>query len=91
MGQVEPAHKMGIPIQRINMLINGKRDMTTETAIVLSHALKTSSKFWMNLRVACDLYDAQRTLEHAAWAPMIGQAISHFHILEKLPTTFPKD
>ena len=66
MSQVELARKMGIPIQRINTLINGKRDMTAETAILLSRALKTSSEFWMNLQVACDLYDAQRTLEHAA-------------------------
>ena len=61
MSQVELARKMGIPIQRINTLINGKRDMTAETAILLSLALKTSSEFWMNLQVACDLYDAQRT------------------------------
>lgn len=66
MSQVELARKMGIPIQRINTLINGKRDMTAETAILLSRALKTSSEFWMNLQVTCDLYDAQRTLEHAA-------------------------
>jgi addiction module HigA family antidote len=64
--QVELARKMGIPIQRINTLINGKRAMTAETAILLSRALKTSSEFWMNLQIACDLYDAQRTLEHAA-------------------------
>jgi addiction module HigA family antidote len=66
MSQVELARKMGIPIQRINTLINGKRDMTAETAILLSRALKTSSEFWMNLQIACDLYDAQRKLEHAA-------------------------
>lgn len=64
--QVELARKMGIPIQRINTLINGKRAMTAETAILLSRVLKTSSEFWMNLQIACDLYDAQRTLEHAA-------------------------
>lgn len=66
MSQVELARQMGVPIQRINTLINGKRDMTAETAILLSRALKTSSEFWMNLQVACDLYDAQRSLEHAA-------------------------
>jgi len=37
-----------------------------ETAILLSRALKTSSEFWMNLQVACDLHQAERTLEHAA-------------------------
>lgn len=66
MSQVELARRMGVPIQRINTLINGKRDMTAETAILLSRALKTSSEFWMNLQVALDLYQAQRTMEHAA-------------------------
>lgn len=64
--QVELARKMGVPIQRINTLINGKRDMTAETAILLSRALKTSSEFWMNLQVACDLYVAERAIDHAA-------------------------
>lgn len=66
MSQVELAQKMGVPIQRVNTLINGKRDMTAETAILLSRALKTTSEFWMNLQVACDLYQAQKSLEHAA-------------------------
>lgn len=64
--QVELARRMGVPVQRVNTLINGKRDMSAETAILLSRALKTSSEFWMNLQVACDLYEAQRLLEHAA-------------------------
>lgn len=66
MSQVELAHKMGVPIQRVNTLINGKRDMTAETAVLLSRVLKTSSEFWMNLQVACDLYDAQKAIEQAA-------------------------
>jgi len=66
MSQVELAEKMGVPIQRVNTLINGKRDMTAETAILLSRVLKTSSEFWMNLQVACDLYDARQAIEHAA-------------------------
>ena len=66
LSQLELARRMGVPIQRVNTLINGKRDMTAETAILLSKVLKTSSEFWMNLQVACDLYQAQRELEHAA-------------------------
>lgn len=66
MSQVELAQKMGVSIQRVNTLINGKRDMTAETAILLSRVLKTSSEFWMNLQVARDLYDAQKSIEHAA-------------------------
>jgi addiction module HigA family antidote len=66
LSQLELARRMGVPIQRVNTLINGKRDMTAETAILLSRVLKTSSEFWMNLQVACDLHQAQRSLEHAA-------------------------
>ncbi|MBM2841970.1 MAG: hypothetical protein HW412_2498 [Bacteroidetes bacterium] len=64
--QIELARRMGVRVQRVNTLINGKRDMSADTAILLARALKTSSEFWMNLQVACDLYEAQRFLDHAA-------------------------
>lgn len=66
LSQVELAHRMGVPIQRVNTLINGKRDMSAETAILLARELKTTSEFWMNLQVAVDLYKASKHLEHAA-------------------------
>ncbi len=66
MTQVDLARKMGVPVQRVNTLINGKRDMTAETAILLSRVLKTSSEFWMSLQVAHDLYLASRRLISAA-------------------------
>ncbi len=66
MTQVALARRMRVPIQRVNTLINGKRDMTAETAILLARVLKTSSEFWMNLQVAVDLYRAGKQLEHAA-------------------------
>jgi addiction module HigA family antidote len=64
--QVELAKRMKVPIQRVNTLVNGKRDVTAETAILLSRALKTSSEFWMNLQVTYDLYKAHTRLMHAA-------------------------
>ena len=66
LSQVELAHRMGVPVQRINTLINGKRDMTAETAILLSRVLKTSPEFWMNLQETLDLYEAREHLAHAA-------------------------
>ena len=62
--QVELAHRMGVPVQRVNTLINGKRDMTAETAILLSRALKTTPEFWINLQGVRDLYEAQEQLTH---------------------------
>jgi len=64
--QVELARRMGVPIQRVNTLINGKRDMTAETAILLARVLKTSSEFWMLLQVGRDLYKASRRAGRAA-------------------------
>jgi addiction module HigA family antidote len=66
MSQLELARRMGVPIQRVNTLINGKRDMSPETAILLSKVLKTTSQYWMNLQMNCDLYDAQKRLERTA-------------------------
>ncbi len=65
LSQVELAHQMGVPVQRVNTLVNGKRDVTAETAILLSRVLKTTPEFWMNLQDANDLYKAQEHLAHA--------------------------
>ena len=66
MSQVELARRMGVPVQRVNTLINGKRDVTAETALLLSRVLKTSAEMWMNLQVALDLYKAARHIDQAA-------------------------
>ena len=66
LSQVELAKKMNVSVQRVNTIINGRRDMTAETAVLLSRVLKTSVEFWMNLQVACDIYKAEKLLEQAA-------------------------
>ena len=66
LSQVDLAQRMGVPVQRVNTLINAKRDVTAETAILLSRVLKTTPEFWMNLQDAYDLYEAQEDLTHAA-------------------------
>ena len=66
LSQSELAKKMEVPIQRINTLINEKRGVTAETAILLSRVLKTSAEFWMNLQAVYDLYEANIALKRAA-------------------------
>ena len=66
MTQLELAAKMGVPIQRINTLIKGKRDMTPETAILLSRVFGTTPVFWMNLQTVLDLYLAQEKISRQA-------------------------
>ncbi len=48
--QVAFAKHIGVPTQRINELINGKHDVTPQTAWLLSQALGTTPEFWMNLQ-----------------------------------------
>ncbi len=63
LSQVELASRMNVPIQRVNTLVKGNRGMTAESAILLARVLNTSSEFWMNLQVACDLYEAELRLK----------------------------
>ena len=62
MTQIALAERMGVPIQRINTLISGKRGVTAETAILLSRVFDTTPEFWMNLQNAVDLYEASQRL-----------------------------
>ena len=53
--QVALAQHIGIPLQRINEVVRGRRGITPETAWLLSQALGTTPLFWMNLQDAYDL------------------------------------
>ena len=64
--QDQLAEAMGVSRFRVNEIVNGKRAITAETAILLSKALGTSAKFWMNLQMAVDLFDAEKKLGGAA-------------------------
>jgi antitoxin HigA-1 len=66
MTQMQLATKMGVPIQRINTLINGKRGMTPQTAILLSRVFRNTAEFWMNLQVNFDLFEVRRKMDAAA-------------------------
>jgi len=53
--QVTFATHLGVPVQRVNELIRGKRGVTAETAWLLSQALDTTPQFWLNLQSNHDL------------------------------------
>ncbi len=63
--QVALAERMGVPIQRVNGIIAGRRAVTAETAILLSRALGTTPDVWLNLQVAIDLWAAEQRLGRA--------------------------
>lgn len=53
--QVALAEHLGVPAQRINELVRGKRGVTPETAWLLAQALNTTPEFWLNLQGSYDL------------------------------------
>ncbi len=53
--QVALAKHLGIPVQRVNEIVRGKRGVTPDTAWLLSQAFGTTPEFWMNLQTAYDL------------------------------------
>lgn len=54
---------VGIPVQRVNEIVRGKRGVTPETAWLLSEALRTTPEFWLNLQSTHDL-SANRPRRH---------------------------
>ena len=55
LSQVALAQHIGVPVQRVNEIVRGKRGVTAETAWLLSGAFGTTPEFWMNLQTAHDL------------------------------------
>lgn len=64
--QAEAAHRMGIPANRINELIKGKRGVTAATALKLSRLLDTTPEFWMNLQSGWELWHARQNERRAS-------------------------
>ncbi len=57
------AAHLGIPVQRVNEIIKGKRGVSPDSAWLFSEAFRTSPEFWLNLQAAYDL-TANRPTSH---------------------------
>lgn len=53
--QVALAEHLGVPVQRNNEIVRGKRGVTPETAWLLAQAFGTTPEFWVNLQTNHDL------------------------------------
>jgi len=53
--QVALAAHLGLPVQRINEIVRGKRGVTPDTAWRLAQAFETTPSFWLNLQALHDL------------------------------------
>lgn len=61
--QVEFARHLGIPVQRVNEIVRGKRGITPDTAWLFSQALGTTPQMWLNLQMNHDLTVRRPTRE----------------------------
>ncbi len=52
---------LGVPAQRINDIIRGKRSITVDTALRLARYFRTTPQFWLNLQAHYDLEMAAET------------------------------
>ncbi len=58
------ADELGVSFQRICGVVNGRRAVTAETAVLLAGRFKTSAGFWLNFQTRYDLYHARERLRH---------------------------
>ena len=57
--QRQLADALHIPVQRVNLLVNGKRGITADTAYRLGRYFGTSAEMWMGLQQDWDLRSAR--------------------------------
>ena len=62
LSQNQLANDIGVPPRRINEIIHGKRRITADTALRLSHYFKMSPQFWLGLQMDYDLDIAEDEL-----------------------------
>ena len=58
--QGDVAVRIGVPYQRINELVNGRRGVTPSTALRLARLFGTTPDLWLNLQLRWDLFHAER-------------------------------
>jgi HTH-type transcriptional regulator/antitoxin HigA len=56
--QGQLARIIGRPVQAVNAIVNGKKEITPGTAVALGAAFGTSAEFWLNLETAYRLAQA---------------------------------
>ena len=58
--QKELSRKTGIPYTTLNEVLNGKRAITTEYALLIEAALGIESGFWLKMQMDYDMIMAKR-------------------------------
>ena len=70
----EFAEIIGRPVQAVSEILNGKKEITTETACALSEALDTTPELWLNLQTNYRLFQQRAATASAAPTPVARRA-----------------
>lgn len=62
--QVEAAHRMRVPFQRLNAIVKGRRAVSADTALLFEALTGWEAQIWLNLQAKWDLWHALRARGH---------------------------
>jgi HTH-type transcriptional regulator/antitoxin HigA len=60
--ETEFAQIIARPVQAVSEILNGKKEITAETAVAIGDALGTSAEFWLGVQAAYRLYQVRERL-----------------------------
>ena len=66
--QVELAKLLGISFPRLNLILHGKRSITTDTALRLERIFGEPAEFWLDRQVSWDIYQVRHSANGRAIA-----------------------
>ena len=55
---------LGVPVNRVTMILNGQRGVSADTALRLGRYFGTTSQFWLNLQKTFELRQAEIAAGH---------------------------
>lgn len=58
----EAARQIGVPSNRISQILQGKRNISADTALRLGRWLGTGPEFWLNLQMSYELRLAEQQI-----------------------------
>ena len=53
------AHALGVPVNRVTMILHGKRGVSADTALRLARYFGTTPQLWMNLQKTWEIRRAE--------------------------------
>ena len=68
--QADAAGRIGVPFQRLNGLVRGRRGVTADTALRLAALTGMEAAFWMGLQADYDLWHAGRAVDVSKITPL---------------------